>query len=155
VRTTHIAAVALLSLALSGCGGSGPSGAPQAPAPGPLAEGGDAGAIRSGNAHYESVIDMLRGKAPGLEIIETTPGQIEVRIRGLNQSMQGSGQEPLVVVDGAPSGRPAGQALLALSPADVDRIQVLKDVGSTSVYGTRGANGVILITTKKREGPRP
>jgi TonB-dependent SusC/RagA subfamily outer membrane receptor len=128
----------------------------QDPAPGPLAEGRpEAGVVQSGNAHYDTVIEMLRGKAPGVQIIETTPGQIEIRIRGMNQSLQAGGQEPLVVIDGAASGRPAGQALLALNPDDVQRIEVLKDVGSTSVYGTRGANGVILVTTKRREAPRP
>jgi TonB-dependent SusC/RagA subfamily outer membrane receptor len=109
--------------------------------------------VRSGNAHYDNVIEMLRGKAPGLEIVENSAGKIEVRIRGMSQSFQAGGQEPLVVVDGAPAGRPAGEALLALNPTDIDRIQVLRDVASTSVYGTRGANGVILVTTKRREAP--
>ena len=147
--------MACVCVALVGCGGGGPSGAAQEPAPGAPAQGDEAHAIRSGNAHYASVVEMLRGKAPGVEIIENASGQVEVRIRGLTQSFQDSAQEPLVIIDGAPSGRPAGQALMTLNPDDVDRIEVLKDVGSTSVYGTRGANGVILVTTKKRREPRP
>ncbi len=143
-------------LALFGCGGGGPSGGAQDATPRPTAEGrAERDVVQSGNAHYDNVIDMLRGKAPGVQIIEISPGQMEVRIRGLNQSFQGGGQEPLVIVDGAASGRPAGQALLALNPDDVQRIEVLKDVGSTSVYGTRGANGVILVTTRRRQVPRP
>jgi TonB-dependent SusC/RagA subfamily outer membrane receptor len=93
---------------------------------------------------------MLRGRVPGLEVIETSPGAIEVRIRGLNQSLQESGQQPLVVVDGVPSSRPAGEALLALDPRDVASIEVLKDVSSTTVYGTRGANGVIIVRLVRR-----
>ena len=154
VNKTFIAATAAC-FALLACGGSGPSGGPRNPAPGVTSQETGNEGIQSGNAHYSNVIEMLRGKAPGLEIIESNPGQIEVRVRGLYQSFQGTNQEPLVIIDGAASGRPAGQALLSLTPDDVDRIQVLKDVGSTSVYGTRGANGVILVTLKKRGGLRP
>ena len=142
-------------LALLGCGGSGPSGAGTEPAPGAPAEGRRAGAITSGNAHYDNVVEMLRGKAPGLQIVEVSPGEIQIRVRGLNQSMQGGGQEPLVIIDGSPSGRPAGMTLMGLNPDDVASIEVLKDVSSTSVYGTRGANGVILVTTKRRDAPTP
>jgi TonB-dependent SusC/RagA subfamily outer membrane receptor len=107
-------------------------------------------------AHYESVIEMLRGQVPGLEILEMGTGQIEVRIRGLNQSLQTDaggasvGQQPLVVVDGVPSGRPAGEVLMALNPQDVASISVLKDVSSTAVYGTKGANGVIIVRLTRR-----
>lgn len=101
-------------------------------------------------AHYESVIDMIRGKAPGVHVIEVSPGQFEVRIRGMHQSLQATGQEPLVVLDGVASNRPAGELLMSLDPQDVMSIQVLKDVSSTAVYGTRGANGVLIIQTRRR-----
>jgi len=109
-----------------------------------------ASVVSTDRSHYESVIEMLRGRAPGLTIIENQNGTIEVRIRGSAQSFQESAQEPLVVVDGVPSSRPAGQALLALNPNDVSSIQVLKDVSSTAIYGTRGANGVILVSMRRR-----
>ncbi|TMF83942.1 MAG: hypothetical protein E6I08_16530 [Chloroflexi bacterium] len=101
-------------------------------------------------SHYESVIAMIRGKAPGLQVIEVAPGQFELRIRGVNQSLQAAGEEPLVVLDGMASSRPAGQLLMSLNPQDVVSIEVLKDVASTAVYGTRGANGVLIIRTERR-----
>ena len=101
-------------------------------------------------AHYESVIEMIRGKAPGLQVIEVAPGQFELRIRGVNQSLQPAGEEPMVVLDGMASSRPAGQLLMSLNPQDVVSIEVLKDVASTAVYGTRGANGVLIIRTTRR-----
>ena len=101
-------------------------------------------------SHYESVIAMIRGKAPGLQVIEVAPGQFELRIRGANQSLQEAGEEPLVVLDGMASSRPAGQLLMSLNPQDVVSIEVLKDVASTAVYGTRGANGVLIIRTERR-----
>ena len=127
--------VVLALVGVSACGGRGAtdSGA-SSPSP------------RAGQAHYESVVEMLRGQVPGLEIIEVDGSRIEVRVRGLNQSLgAGGSQEPLVVVDGMPQSRPAGEVLMALNPKDVASITVLKDVASTSIYGTRGANGVIIV----------
>lgn len=127
--------VLLALVGVSACGG-GSAMEPGASSPAP----------RAGQAHYESVVEMLRGQVPGLEIIEVDGSRIEVRIRGLNQSLGGGGsQEPLVVVDGMPQSRPAGEVLMALNPKDVASITVLKDVASTSIYGTRGANGVIIV----------
>jgi TonB-dependent SusC/RagA subfamily outer membrane receptor len=106
-------------------------------------------------AHYESVVEMLRGQVPGLEILEPAPGRIEVRIRGMTQSLQTNaegapvGQEPLVVVDGVPRSRPAGEVLLSLNPKDVASISVLKDLASTAIYGTKGANGVIVVRMRR------
>jgi len=140
----------VLSLTITGCSGTTQSASTPSPTD-PESQGTvSAGAVSRDRSHYENVVEMIRGKAPGLNIIENQDGTIQLRIRGLNQSLQETGQEPLVVVDGVPSGRPAGQVLLALSPQDVSSIQVLRDVGSTAVYGTRGANGVILITTRRR-----
>ena len=64
-----------------------------------------------------------------------------IRIRGINSITADS--EPLVVVDGF-----IGGSLKALNPADIQSIEVLKDASATAVYGSRGANGVILVTTK-------
>ena len=65
-----------------------------------------------------------------------------IRIRGLN-SING-GNEPLVVIDGLQGG-----SLNSLNPNDIASMEILKDASATAIYGSRGANGVILITTKK------
>ena len=92
--------------------------------------------------------EMLVGRIPGLEVLQTSGGDFTLRIRGRN-SLFGD-DEPLVVLDGMPL-RAGGvsRSLAAISPNDVARIEVLKDAGATAFYGIRGANGVILITTKR------
>lgn len=107
-----------------------------------------------------SADQALQGKVAGLQISTNsgTPGSSQqIRIRGLN-SINAS-NDPLVVIDGVPvtnynlSGNPEeGSSLSALSSInsnDIESMTVLKDAGATSVYGARGANGVILITTKR------
>lgn len=92
-----------------------------------------------------NVMQALSGRAAGVQVIQNTgaPGAgISVRIRGTN-SIQG-GNEPLYVIDGFPfSGNPTN-----LNNFDVESIEVLKDASATAIYGSRGANGVVLITTK-------
>ncbi|KQM75265.1 SusC/RagA family TonB-linked outer membrane protein [Pedobacter sp. Leaf216] len=95
---------------------------------------------------------LLQGQAPGVVAKQTSgqPGQeLQVEIRG-NSSL-GATSDPLYVVDGFPLGTGVGNNL---NSADIESITILKDAASTSVYGSRGANGVVLITTKsgKREG---
>ena len=93
-----------------------------------------------------SVTTALEGNAPGVQVNNTvgTPGSApEIRIRGFN-SINGS-NTPLYVVDGIPySG-----SIADLNPADIESMSVLKDAASAALYGNKGANGVILITTKK------
>ena len=141
-----------LGFLLFGCGGTNAPRPTASPSDAPATAGGTvrAGDLSMDRSHYENVIEMIRGKAPGLHVIESSNGTIQLRIRGMNQSLQETGQEPLVVVDGVPSSRPAGEALMALEPQAVASIQILRDVASTSVYGTRGANGVILVRTRRR-----
>jgi len=88
----------------------------------------------------------LQGRAAGITVssTSTTPGQSPViRIRG-NRSFSGS-NDPLLVVDGVPF----DGSLNDLNPDDITSLEVLKDASSTAIYGARGANGVILITTKR------
>lgn len=88
----------------------------------------------------------LQGRLAGVQINQTTgrPGQgINIRIRG--QVSVTAGSDPLYVVDGFPITGQIGQ----LNPDEIDDISVLKDAASTSLYGSRAANGVVLITTKK------
>jgi TonB-linked SusC/RagA family outer membrane protein len=95
---------------------------------------------------------LLQGQAPGVVAKQTTgqPGQeLQVEIRG-NSSL-GANSDPLYVVDGFPVGTNVGNSL---NSNDIESITILKDAASTSVYGSRGANGVVLITTKsgKKDG---
>ena len=93
-----------------------------------------------------NVMQALSGRVPGVQVIQSTgaPGAgVNVRIRGTN-SIQG-GNEPLYVIDGFPfSGNPTN-----LNNSEIESIEVLKDASATAIYGSRGANGVVLITTKQ------
>lgn len=94
-----------------------------------------------------NVMQSLSGRAPGVQVSQNTgaPGaSVSVRIRGTN-SIQGS-NEPLYVIDGFPF---SGSNPTVLSNNDIESIEILKDASATAIYGSRGANGVILITTKR------
>jgi len=80
-------------------------------------------------------------------VIHLPYGDVSLRIRG-TRSLHGD-NEPLLVIDGVPAHGAIGAALAGLVPRDIARIDVLKDAGSTAIYGIQGANGVILITTKR------
>lgn len=96
----------------------------------------------------QRIEEFLRGKVPGLEIINTGNG-FTLRIRGTGSMIMD--KEPLVIVDGVmvQEGN-IPHALAGLTPDDIKQVNVLKDVASTSIYGGRGAGGVILITTKAK-----
>lgn len=95
-----------------------------------------------------SVEGLLQGRAAGLQVINSSqdPGAgATVRIRG-GSSLRGS-NAPLVVVDGFPLGD-AGD-LKQINPSDIVNMEILKDASASAIYGSRGANGVIMITTKR------
>lgn len=100
----------------------------------------------------------LQGRVPGLDMRQnsgTPGGNISIRIRGVN-SINGT-SEPLYVIDGiqisGSSGINAANPLSQINPSDIESLEVLKDASATAIYGARGANGVVLITTKRgREG---
>jgi len=114
-----------------------------------------------------NVLAALEGRVASLIINQTTGvsgGKFKVEIRGRNSITQGS--EPLFVIDGVPFASNnnsinqlksalasfAGQGLSpfnGLNPSDIESIEILKDADATAIYGSRGANGVVLITTKK------
>ncbi|MHA4811452.1 SusC/RagA family TonB-linked outer membrane protein [Flavitalea flava] len=107
-----------------------------------------------------NVVGALEGLAPGLSVMQSDglPGGIyTVVIRGRNSLDNNA--PPLYIVDGVPfDGSSQGQfpgtnyessPLNTISPADIERIDILKDADATAIYGSRGANGVILITSKK------
>ncbi len=91
-----------------------------------------------------SIADVLRRKASGLEVRTDPDGNIGIRIRNAGTIMTGS--TPLILIDGV---RASGDELRTLNPLSVDKVQVLRDVSSTSMYGMAGANGVVLIHLKK------
>lgn len=118
----------------------------------------------------------LSGRVSGLEITQASgiPGSgVQVRLRGQN-SLRATANEPLYIVDGVPfssnllkadgasifgymmdgQGRGGQSPFSALNPADIESIEVLKDADATAIYGSRGANGVILITTKRGKAGR-
>lgn len=99
------------------------------------------------HATATTMADLLEGRVAGLVVTRLPDGGVSLRIRG-DRSINSDG-EPLIVVDGLPI--MDGSALLQdLDPRDVASISVLKDAGALAAYGSRGANGVILIATKKQ-----
>jgi len=86
--------------------------------------------------------ELLVTRVPGLTIARTDDGQRIITLRG-------SGKEMLVVLNGIPLAPFASSNLNAINPLDIESITVLTDAASTSAYGVRGANGVILIRTKQ------
>lgn len=102
------------------------------------------------NRPVTNVTSALEGSAPGVSVNNSTgyPGSSpQIRIRGYN-SFNGKAQNPLYVVDGMIYNGDISD----INPADVESMSVLKDAASCALYGSRGANGVILITTKKAKG---
>lgn len=89
--------------------------------------------------------ELLEGRASGVWVDRHQSG-IQVRIRG-EGSLQGS-NDPLYVVDGQTMRPERGGVLPFINPEDVESIRVLKGAGETAIYGSRGANGVIVVTTK-------
>ena len=91
-----------------------------------------------------NVSDALQGRMAGVSVLSGSGNPTEdntIRVRGINSITAETG--PLVVIDGF-----IGGSLQSLNPADIASIEVLKDASATAVYGSRGANGVILVTTK-------
>ena len=89
---------------------------------------------------------MIQGKVPGVSITNTGSGdpnnQASIQIRGVSSRSAGLG--PLIVIDGVPGGN-----LTNINPNDIASFDILKDGAASAIYGTRGSNGVIVVTTKK------
>ena len=108
-----------------------------------------------------SVDQAIQARAPGVQVTQSSAapgGGVSVRIRGSNSI--NSGSEPLYVIDGFPiypnnaafgagGNRQPTNILSSLNPNDIQSIEILKDASATSIYGSRGSNGVVLITTKR------
>lgn len=94
---------------------------------------------------------LLVGKSTGVQVTSNSgaPGSaVTVRIRGAS-SLSSGGNDPLYVIDGVPTGN-----ILGVNPNDIESIEVLKDASSSAIYGSRAANGVILITTRRGQKGR-
>jgi TonB-linked SusC/RagA family outer membrane protein len=98
-----------------------------------------------------SSVDAIKGQVAGVDIQASggRPGQNPtIQIRGRRSI--GASNEPLYVIDGIPQTSSAGEgAIFDINPQDIKSMEVLKDAAATAIYGSRGANGVILITTKR------
>jgi TonB-linked SusC/RagA family outer membrane protein len=100
------------------------------------------------NNAVANIGQALQGKLAGVQVVDAgKPGDnVSIKIRGLGSI---NNSDPLVVIDGVPT----DMGLNAINMADVERLDVLKDASATAIYGSRGANGVVMITTKKgKEG---
>lgn len=110
-----------------------------------------------------SVEQTLQGNVAGLQSVSSNgqPGaNVQIRIRGIGSISASS--EPLYVIDGIPvtagdltRTNTTANAMASLNPNDIESVTVLKDASSTAIYGSRGANGVILITTKSGQEGKP
>jgi TonB-linked SusC/RagA family outer membrane protein len=121
------------------------------------------------NQPAASIDNLLQGRAAGIQISQSSGapgGRTNIRIRGA--SSINAGNEPLFVIDGIPvynnSKDPGGtsygtftptNALASLNPNDIESVEILKDASATAIYGSRGSNGVIIITTKRGKGDTP
>lgn len=128
------------------------------------------GAKEIENQPISNVLAAAQGRMAGVNIVQSSgvPGSgFQVQIRGKN-SLRSDGNNPLYIVDGVPIGNEVKtfgftSAILPMSsisplnsinPNDIESIEVLKDADATAIYGSRGANGVILVTTKKGKSGR-
>lgn len=117
-----------------------------------------------------SVAQLIQGRAPGVQVTQSSGapgGGVSIRIRG--SGSVNAGNEPLYVVDGFPidntapvvgngvgfaGNPPPTNPLNAINPSDIESIEILKDASAAAIYGSRGANGVVLITTRKGKDGR-
>jgi TonB-dependent SusC/RagA subfamily outer membrane receptor len=135
-----LVALVAVSLATSlGCA----SGGSKNTAPPPSS----ADAAYVGNNEGKSTEDLFSGRFPGVIVTRTSSGGLQIRIRGGSNTFYGS-NEPLFVLDETPI-PPGSGGIVYVNPHDIQTIQVLKNPADIALYGIRGANGVVKITTKR------
>jgi TonB-dependent SusC/RagA subfamily outer membrane receptor len=132
--------IALVAAVATGCA----SGRPSRAAPSPSGTVTAADIERSPDQPIEKV---LQAKVPGVLITRAPDGSIAVQIRGAS-TIYGD-QQPLYVIDGIPINPGPGGALTGVNPYDIESIEVLKNPADTALWGMRGANGVIVVKTKR------
>jgi TonB-dependent SusC/RagA subfamily outer membrane receptor len=143
--------LATFALLVVGCGHGG-----QQPAYGP--EQTDATSFLTedearGGDDARPIEEVIRAYSSGIQVLRHGDGEYSFQIRGTDTL--DNQQEPLIIIDGAPMPLlPASQVLRGLRAEEIDNVEVLRDIASTSIYGTRGGAGVILITTRDRSDAR-
>lgn len=138
---------ALLVTLTSACGG-GRAARTDEPKPTPTSAGsGSVNAKEIQDQPGKPIEEILASRVSGVRVTRTPDGGIAVQIRGTSTIM--GDNAPLYVVDGVPITPGPGGSLTGINPYDIASIEVLKDAASITMYGSRGANGVIVIKTKK------
>jgi TonB-dependent SusC/RagA subfamily outer membrane receptor len=99
------------------------------------------------SAHYVLMEQLLMARAPGLDVRSLGQGQFSLTVRG--RPALSARREPLVVIDDMQFTENGADVLAGMTPRDIKRVEVLKDAASTSVYGSRGASGVVVVTTRR------
>ena len=127
---------------LSGCASAGPQTQTAPSASGTTVTQGDISQTPGGDP-----IELLMRRSPGVWVGRSSSGAVAVRIRGVT-SVYGN-NAPLYLLDGVPFPTGSDGSLTGINPNDIESIKVLKDPAELSMYGVRGANGVIVIKTKK------
>ena len=138
---------------LAGCASPGPR-TTDGPAPATQAGAAQAGAAQGATSAdvrqspNVPIEQQLMARSPGVVVGRSADGSLTVRIRGGSSSVQGN-NAPLYIVDGVPFSPSTDGGLSGINAYDIQSIRVLKDATDITMYGIRGANGVIVIKTKQ------
>jgi len=128
------------------------SGGKSASSPSPSPQAGTT--VTSQDIHpapNEPIEKVLQGRISGVTVTQAADGGIAIQIRGQSSALGAT--QPLYVLDGQAIQPGPGGSLAGISPYDIESIRVLKDPADLTMYGSRGANGVIVIKTKKAKRP--
>jgi len=145
---TPLALAVIAGMLLGGtyaCGGATSEAEPQVAPQESQNSGGTTGEIQ--RRPHEPIQSLLQGRTAGVLVTQDASGTIYVRLNTASSFYGGS--EPLYVVDGTPIVAGPGGALRGINPEDIESIEVLKGPPETTIWGSRGANGVVLIKTKR------
>lgn len=139
--------IAAFLMSTTACGSKTTTQAEPRVAPGDTITAADLTSGEKVKRTYEPIDNLLRGRTAGVDARVNPDGSITVRIRGAS-SFYGD-TAPLYVVDGVPFDVGRDGALRGVNPNDIESIEVLKGPPETTLYGVRGANGVVIIKTKQ------
>jgi TonB-dependent SusC/RagA subfamily outer membrane receptor len=140
--------ILVLAAALAACSNPGPR---STETPAPATQAGAAQSATSADVRQSPNVPIeqqLMARSPGVVIGRTADGSLTIRVRGGSSSVQGN-NAPLYIVDGVPFSPSTDGGLSGINAYDIQSIRVLKDAADITMYGIRGANGVIVIKTKK------
>ena len=142
----QVGARLLLAALLAGCSQAG-SGSTESPAPAQAGRAQGATATDVQQSPNQPIEQQLMARSPGVVVGHNSSGELTVRIRGGSPTVSGN-TAPLYIVDGVPFSPSTQGGLSGISANDIQSIRVLKDAADLTMYGLRGANGVIVIKTK-------